>query len=76
MGATRGRRIAVLTALLVATIVAILGMTAVWVALVWWHPAPWTGRLIPLLILALAALAWLEFVRSRALVETPAVRPS
>jgi hypothetical protein len=31
MGATRGRRIAVLTALVVATIVAILGMTAVWV---------------------------------------------
>jgi hypothetical protein len=38
----------------------------------------WRGIavLIPLLILALAAFAWLEFVRRRALEETPAVRPS
>jgi hypothetical protein len=31
MGATRGRRIGVLTLLVLATIIAILGMTAVWV---------------------------------------------
>ena len=45
-------------------------------ALVWWHPAPWTGRLIPLLILAVAAFAWLEFVRRRALEETAGTQPS
>jgi hypothetical protein len=49
---------------------------ALLLALVWWHPAPWTGRLIPLLILALAAFAWLEFVRRRALEETAATQPS
>jgi hypothetical protein len=66
MGATRGRRIAVLTVVLGALLL----------ALVWWHPAPWTGRLIPLPIVALAAFAWLEFVRRRALDETAPARPS
>jgi hypothetical protein len=43
--------------------------------LIWWHPVPWTGRVIPLLILAVGAFVWLEVVRRRAL-EEPSVRPS
>jgi hypothetical protein len=43
--------------------------------LIWWHPVPWTGRVIPLLILAVAAFAWLEFLRRR-VTEKPGVRPS
>ena len=31
-----------------------------------WHPVPWTGRIVPLLILAIAAFGWLEWLRHRA----------
>jgi hypothetical protein len=48
---------------------------ALLLGLVWWHPVPWTGRVIPLLILAVAAFAWLEFMRRR-VVEEPAALPS
>ena len=52
-----------------------IALGALLLGLVWWHPVPWTGRVIPLLILAVAAFAWLEFVRRR-VVEEPAAWPS
>jgi hypothetical protein len=36
-----------------------------------WHPVPWTGRFFPLLILAIAAFGWLEWLRHRAAEEFP-----
>jgi hypothetical protein len=33
--------------------------------LVYWHPVPWTGRIVPLLLLAIAAFCWLEWMRPR-----------
>jgi hypothetical protein len=46
-----------------------LGLGALLLLLVWWNPVPWTGRPLAILILAIAAFAWLEFVRRRALEE-------
>jgi hypothetical protein len=64
-----------------------LGLAALLLGLVWWNPVPWTGKPLAILILAIAAFAWLEFVRRRALDEaspgdasaspgTPAPQPS
>ena len=46
-----------------------LGLGALLLLLVWWNPVPWTGKPLAILILAIAAFAWLEFVRRRALEE-------
>jgi hypothetical protein len=46
-----------------------LGLGALLLLLVWWNPVPWTGKPLAILILAIAAFAWLEFVRHRALEE-------
>jgi hypothetical protein len=64
-----------------------LGLGALLLGLIWWNPVPWTGKPLAILILAIAAFAWLEFVRRRALEEaapgdapaspgTPAPQPS
>ncbi len=46
-----------------------LGLGALLLLLVWWNPVPWTGKPLAILILAIGAFAWLEFVRRRALEE-------
>ena len=46
-----------------------LGLGALLLLLVWWNPVPWTGKPLAILILAIGAFAWLEFVRHRALEE-------
>ena len=46
-----------------------LGLGALLLLLIWWNPVPWTGKPLAILILAIAAFAWLEFVRHRALEE-------
>jgi hypothetical protein len=46
-----------------------LGVGALLLLIVWWNPVPWTGKPLAILILAIAAFAWLEFVRRRALEE-------
>jgi hypothetical protein len=48
-----------------------VGLGAMLVLLMLWHPVPWTGRFIPLLILAIAAFCWLEWLRRRANEEFP-----
>jgi hypothetical protein len=37
--------------------------------LVLWAPVPWTGRVVPMLALTIAAFAWLEWLRRRAIAE-------
>jgi hypothetical protein len=56
-------------------VLARMALGALILGLIWWHPVPWTGRVIPLLILAVGAFAWLEVVRRRAL-EEPSARPA
>ncbi len=46
-----------------------LGLGALLIVLIWWNPVPWTGKPLPILILAIAAFAWLEFLRRRTLDE-------
>ena len=46
-----------------------LGLGALLLLLVWWNPVPWTGKPLAILILAIAAFAWLEVVRRRTLDE-------
>jgi hypothetical protein len=43
---------------------AVLGLLLV--LLVLWAPAPWTGRVVPMLTLTIAAFAWIEWLRRRA----------
>src|SRR3954452_14541153 len=37
--------------------------------LVWWHPVPWTGKIIPVLLVSVGAFVWLEWIRRRTLEE-------
>jgi hypothetical protein len=39
--------------------------------LVLWGPVPWTQRLVPVLLMAIAAFVWLEWLRRRAAEEFP-----
>jgi hypothetical protein len=43
--------------------------------LVLWSPVPWTGRVVPVLIVTIGAFAWLEWLRHRTLEEFPDVGP-
>lgn len=45
------------------------GLALLLLLLVLWAPVPWTGRALPMLALALAAFAWLEWLRRRAAAE-------
>ena len=47
-----------------------LGLGTLLLLLIWWNPVPWTGKPLAILILAIAAFAWLEVVRRRALEES------
>jgi hypothetical protein len=42
--------------------------------LILWSPVPWTGQVIPVLIVVIAAFVWLEWLRRRTLEEFPDVR--
>jgi len=41
--------------------------------LVWWGPVPWTNQLVPILIVTVAAFAWLEWLRRQTMEEFPDV---
>jgi hypothetical protein len=49
-----------------------LGLAGLLLLIVWWNPVPWTGKPLPILILAILAFAWLELIRRRALEEESA----
>jgi hypothetical protein len=51
------------------------GLAVALLLLVWWAPVPWTQRPIPVLIVAVAAFAWLEWLRRRSAVEFADVTP-
>ena len=53
--------------------VARAGLAVALLLLVWWHPVPWTGRVVPVLIVAVGAFVWLEWLRRRTLEEFPDV---
>lgn len=46
------------------------GLALLLLLLVLWAPVPWTGRVVPMLTLTVAAFAWLEWLRRRAVAET------
>jgi hypothetical protein len=51
------------------------GLAVALILLVWWSPVPWTERAIPVLIVAVAAFVWLEWLRRRSAVEFADVAP-
>jgi len=55
--------------------VARAGLAVALLLLVWWGPVPWTGRVIPVALVALGAFVWLEWLRRRTLEEFEEVRP-
>jgi hypothetical protein len=53
--------------------VARAGLAVALLLLVWWGPVPWTGRIVPVLIVTVGAFVWLEWLRRRTLDEFPDV---
>ena len=51
------------------------GLAVALLLLVWWGPVPWTERAIPVLLVAVAAFAWLEWLRRRSAVEFADIAP-
>ncbi len=51
--------------------IARVGLALLLLLLVLWAPVPWTGRAVPMLLLAAATFAWLEWLRRQALAITP-----
>ena len=51
------------------------GLAVALLLLVWWGPVPWTERAIPVLLVAAAAFAWLEWLRRRSSAEFADVPP-
>jgi hypothetical protein len=51
------------------------GLAVALLLLAWWGPVPWTQSVIPVLLVAVAAFAWLEWVRRRSAVEFADVAP-
>jgi hypothetical protein len=49
------------------------GLAVAMLLLVLWSPVPWTGRVVPVLLVTLGAFAWLEWLRRRTLLEFPDV---
>jgi hypothetical protein len=50
------------------------GLALALLLLILWSPVPWTGEVIPVLIVVIAAFVWLEWLRRRTLEEFPEVR--
>jgi hypothetical protein len=51
------------------------GLAVALLLLVWWGPVPWTERVVPVLLVTVAAFAWLEWLRRRSSVEFADVAP-
>jgi hypothetical protein len=51
------------------------GLAVALLVLVWWGPVPWTERVVPVLLVAAGAFAWLEWVRRRSSAEFADVAP-
>jgi hypothetical protein len=51
------------------------GLAVALILLVWWSPVPWTGRALPVLLVAVAAFVWLEWLRRRSAVEFADITP-
>ena len=51
------------------------GLAVALLLLVWWSPVPWTGRALPVLLVAVAAFVWLEWLRRRSAVEFADITP-
>jgi hypothetical protein len=49
-----------------------VGLALLLLLLVLWGPVPWTGRVVPMLLLTAASFAWLEWLRQRAVGDVPA----
>ena len=47
------------------------GLAVALLLLVWWGPVPWTGRVVPVLIVTVGAFVWLEWLRRRTVEEFP-----
>jgi hypothetical protein len=72
--ATTARRVSA-PGLRVHAAVARAGLAVALLLLVWWGPVPWTGRVIPVALVALGAFVWLEWLRRRTLEEFDDVTP-
>jgi hypothetical protein len=72
--ATTARRVSA-PGLRVHAAVARAGLAVALLLLVWWGPVPWTGRVVPVALVALGAFVWLEWLRRRTLEEFEDVRP-
>jgi hypothetical protein len=51
------------------------GLALALLLLVWWGPVPWTNQVIPVLLVTIAAFAWLEWLRRRTGEEFPDATP-
>lgn len=49
-----------------------VGLGVLLLLLVIWRPVPWTGRVVPVLLVAVAAYVWLEALRRRSVAELEA----
>jgi hypothetical protein len=49
------------------------GLAVAILLLVLWSPVPWTGRVVPVLLVTVGAFVWLEWLRRRTLQEFPDV---
>jgi putative oligomerization/nucleic acid binding protein len=47
------------------------GLAAALLLLIWWGPVPWTRSFWPIVIAAILAFAWLEWLRRRTVAEYP-----
>jgi len=72
--ATTARRVSA-PGLRVHAAIARAGLAVALLLLVWWGPVPWTGRVIPVVLVALGAFVWLEWLRRRTLEEFEDVGP-
>ena len=50
------------------------GLAIALLLLILWSPVPWTGNVIPVLLVTITAFVWLEWLRRRTLEEFPDVR--
>jgi hypothetical protein len=51
------------------------GLAVALLLLIWWGPVPWTEKVVPVLIVTIAAFAWLEWLRHRTAGEFADVGP-
>jgi hypothetical protein len=49
------------------------GLALLLLLLILWGPVPWTGQVVPLLLLTAAAFVWLELLMKRTVADLGAV---